>query len=55
VSAYWFHPDAFADLNEIWEFIAQDSVDAANRVLDEIQSAINILADYPLTGHLRSD
>jgi plasmid stabilization system protein ParE len=26
VNAYSFHPNAFADLNDIWEFIAQDSV-----------------------------
>jgi antitoxin ParD1/3/4 len=55
VSAYWFHPDAFADLNDIWEFIAQDSVDAADRVLDEVQKAINMLVRAPLAGHLRPD
>jgi len=42
VSGYSFHPDAFADLNDIWEFIAQDNVAAADRVLDDIESAINI-------------
>lgn len=55
MSAYWFHPDAFADLNDIWEFIAQDSVDAADRVLDEVQKAINMLVRAPLAGHLRPD
>jgi antitoxin ParD1/3/4 len=55
VSTYWLHPDAFADLNDIWEFIAQDSVDAADRVLDEIQKAINMLVRAPLAGHLRPD
>jgi plasmid stabilization system protein ParE len=55
VSAYWFHPDAFADLNDIWEFIAQDSVDDADRVLDEVQKAINMLVRAPLAGHLRPD
>jgi len=29
MSGYAFHPDAFADLDEIWEYIAQDNVDAA--------------------------
>jgi len=33
MSGYAFHPDAFADLDEIWEYIAQDNVDAADRVL----------------------
>ncbi|MGH9636456.1 MAG: type II toxin-antitoxin system RelE/ParE family toxin [Candidatus Angelobacter sp.] len=55
MSTYWLHPDAFADLNDIWEFIAQDSVDAADRVLDEIQKAINMLVRAPLAGHLRPD
>lgn len=55
MSAYWLHPDAFADLNDIWEFIAQDSIDAADRVLDEIQKAINMLVRTPLAGHLRPD
>jgi plasmid stabilization system protein ParE len=55
VSAYSFHPDAFADLNDIWEFIAQDSLDAADRVMDEIQGAINTLVNTPLAGHLRPD
>jgi plasmid stabilization system protein ParE len=55
VSAYWLHPDAFTDLNDIWEFIAQDSVDAADRVLDNIQTAIQMLVKAPIAGHLRPD
>ena len=31
MSGYAFHPDAFADLDEIWEYIAQDNIDAADR------------------------
>lgn len=38
MSGYAFHPDAFADLDEIWEYIAQDNVDAADRVLADIHS-----------------
>jgi hypothetical protein len=33
MSGYAFHPEAAADLDEIWEYIAQDNVDAADRVL----------------------
>jgi plasmid stabilization system protein ParE len=55
VSAYSFHPDASLDLNDIWEFIAQDSVAAADRVLDDIESAINMLVSNPHAGHLRPD
>jgi plasmid stabilization system protein ParE len=55
VSAYSFHPEAFADLKEIWDFIAQESVDAADRVLDEIERAIDMLVNNPHAGHLRPD
>jgi plasmid stabilization system protein ParE len=39
MSRYAFHPDAFADLDEIWEYIAQDNVDAAEKVLGDIHSS----------------
>jgi len=29
MSGYAFHPDAVADLDEIWENIAKDNIDAA--------------------------
>ena len=53
--AYSFHPEAFADLDEVWEYIAQDSITAANRVIDNIESALNMLASNPYAGHLRPD
>ncbi len=31
MSGYAFHPDAFADLDETWEYIANDNIDAADR------------------------
>jgi len=55
VRAYSFHPEAFADLDEVWEYIAQDSITAANRVIDNIESALNMLASNPYAGHLRPD
>ena len=48
------HPDAFAD-DEIWEFIAADSLDAADRVLEEIDQTIQSLVPSPQVGHIRSD
>jgi plasmid stabilization system protein ParE len=27
MSGYAFHPDAFADLDEIWEYIAKDNIE----------------------------
>lgn len=31
MSGYAFHPEAFADVDEIWEYIAEDNIDAADR------------------------
>ncbi len=31
MTGYEFHPDARFDLDEIWEFIRADNVDAADR------------------------
>jgi hypothetical protein len=36
MSGFVFHPAALSDLEEIWEYIAADSPDAADRVLEEI-------------------
>jgi len=55
MSGYAFHPDAFADLDEIWECIAQDNIDAADRVLADIHSTLNLLAGSPQIGHRRPD
>ena len=55
MSGYAFHPDAFADLDEIWEYIAEDNVDAANLVLADIHSTLTTLAGSPRIGHQRPD
>ena len=31
MTEFRFHPEAEIDLNEIWDFIAEDSIDAADR------------------------
>lgn len=46
---------AHADLQNIWEFIAQDSLDAADRVLDEFEHTFARLAAMPGIGHSRED
>lgn len=55
MSGYSFHPDAVKDLEEIWEFIAQDSLDASDQVLDDIQEAIQMLVRMPRQGHQRTE
>jgi addiction module RelE/StbE family toxin len=55
MSGFVFHPDAVADLNEIWEYIAADNPGAADRVMEEIHEAIRALIPFPQQGHRRSD
>jgi antitoxin ParD1/3/4/toxin ParE1/3/4 len=50
-----FQPDALKDLDEIWEYIASESIDAADRVRDEIYDAIKSLVPFPYVGHQRPD
>jgi len=52
VAGYILHPEAFTDLDEIRNYIAQDSTDAANRVMVEIFDALRLLAKFPNQGHL---
>ena len=54
-SGYALHPEAFADLDEIRDFIAQKSPDAADRVIAEIFDAIRELVPFPHRGHRRSE
>lgn len=49
------HPEAYSDLTEIWEYIAADNLNAADRVLDEIHEAIALLLRFPHAGHSRPD
>jgi antitoxin ParD1/3/4 len=55
MSGFILHPAAFADLEEIWEFIAADSLDAADRMLEQIYQAMRSLIPFPQVGHIRSD
>ena len=53
--AYDFHPEALSDLDEIWEFIRSDNLDAADRVIAEILAAIAGVVSFPGQGHPRPD
>ena len=55
MSGFSFHPDAITDLEEIWEFIATDNLDAADKILQEIYEAIQALVSFPYLGHGRPD
>ncbi len=47
MTTYNFHPEALLDLDEIWEFIRADSLDAADRTIAEILAAIEGLVALP--------
>ena len=50
-----FNAKARADLFDIWEYIAADNLDAADRVLQRIEADIAKLALMPGMGHQRAD
>ena len=52
---YGFHPEAETDLVELWEYIAADNSDAADRVLDEVVAELEKLPSFPHAGHRRPD
>jgi len=43
------------DLDEIWFFIAQDSLDAADRFVDHLTDKFSLLAFSPRLGRSRED
>lgn len=55
MSEFVLHPDAVKDLDEIWEYIAADNLEAADRVREEIYDAIQSLVPFPYVGHSRPD
>jgi plasmid stabilization system protein ParE len=55
MSGYAFHPEAFADLDEIWAYIAHDNIDAADDLLGDMHAALRTLAASPHIGHRRPD
>ena len=53
MSAYALHPEAFSDLDDIREHIAEDNPDAADRVITEIFNGIRALLAFPNQGYRR--
>jgi plasmid stabilization system protein ParE len=55
VSRFKLTPEARFDLHSIWEFIARDNMDAADRVMERFETAFQLLARFPRKGHKRDD
>lgn len=52
---YELHPGTYSDLQKIADYIAEDSPEAARRVINKIFDAIEASALYPHRGHRRTD
>jgi plasmid stabilization system protein ParE len=48
-------PRAEQDIAEVWDYVAADSIDAADRVLSALEKAMHRLAKAPGIGHSRED
>lgn len=55
MSRYELTRSALADIDELWTYIAEDNVEAADRVSSAILDACEFLAEQPLIGHTRED
>jgi plasmid stabilization system protein ParE len=55
MSKYILGAGAVADLEEIWEFIAQDNPEAANRWVEKLFDTFEEFGRVPGMGHRRED
>jgi toxin ParE1/3/4 len=55
LSRIQFTPEAARDLNEIWDYIARDNVDAASRFTATIEETCRLLAASPEMGRRRPE
>ena len=53
--AYRLGREARRDLHEIWDYIAADSADAADRSIARLLECFDLIARNPGVGHLRTD
>jgi plasmid stabilization system protein ParE len=51
---YILSPKALNHLQGIWDFIASENREAADRVVDELSTAFEYLAEWPGSGHSRA-
>ena len=55
MSGFAFHPEAFTDVDHLWEYIAERNLDAADRVISDIFDALRTLVASPHIGRRRPD
>lgn len=50
-----FTEQSETDMDDIWDYIAHDSIDAADRFIDQIHEKCRLLAETPGMGRKRSE
>jgi plasmid stabilization system protein ParE len=55
VSDYILAPAAVLDLEDIWDYIARDKIDAADRWIGKLFDAFETIGRTPSIGHKRED
>jgi plasmid stabilization system protein ParE len=55
VTQYVLSDDAAHDLDDIWDYIAEDNVDAADHWIDRLFGAFDAIAETPGIGYRRDD
>ena len=55
MTPYILAPEALQDLQELWDYIATENLDAADRMIDTLFAAFERLAAMPGLGHRRKD
>ena len=55
MSGYVLGKDAEFDVGEIWDYIAEDNIDAADRWIGKLFDAFEVLGHTPGMGHKRDD
>ncbi len=55
MSGYVLGGDAALDLESIWEYIAHDSIDAADKWIGKLYDAFDAISRSPHIGHKRED
>src|ERR1035438_2885972 len=52
---YGLHPEVYDDLDEIHGYIDRFNPSTADRILDELLSAFDLVSQFPQHGHRRPD
>jgi plasmid stabilization system protein ParE len=55
VKPFLLASEAVQDLDEIWEYIAQDNLDAGDRLIESLYENMLKLVETPGLGHTRED